>query len=90
MTITTYTKERDCVLAAESEFFATHKTQLIFKKGRKYICVAGELTQKGEPFQNIFGETRYHTADSDVRAQYESNGYELRGWVNDRGSFKNN
>ena len=90
MVTTIYTKERDCVWAAENEFFETHKTQLIFKKGRKYIYVAGELTQKGEPFINIFGETRYHSAHSDIRVKYESEGYELRGWVDSCGSFKNN
>ena len=90
MITTTYTKERDCVSAAESEFFETRQTQLIFKKGRKYIHVAGELTQKGEPFKNIFGEIRYHSTDSDIRVKYESEGYELRGWVNSCGSFKNN
>ena len=90
MTTTTYTREHDCVLAAELKFLMTQKTQLIFKKGRKYIYVTGELRQKGEPFVNIFGETRYHLTDSDIRVQYESEGYELRGWVNSNGSFKNN
>ena len=90
MVNTTYTKERDCVAAAESKFLETQQTQLVFKKGRKYIYITGELTQKGEPFINIFGETRYYSTDSDVRIKYETEGYELRGWVNSCGSFKNN
>jgi len=90
MTTTTYTKERDCVSAAESEFFDTQQTQLIFKKGRKYIHVAGELRQQGEPFINAFGETMYYSKASNILVEYESNGYELRGWVNSCGSFKNN
>ena len=90
MTTTTYTKERDCVSAAESVFFDTQQTQLIFKKGRKYIHVTGELKKQGEPFINIIGETKYYSEDSDVLVEYESNGYELRGWVNSNGSFKNN
>ena len=86
----TYTRERDCVNAAKSTFYEIKQQQLIFKKGRKYVYVTGKLTQQGQPFKNIFGETLYYSEDSDIRREYETNGYELRGWVNDRGCFKNN
>lgn len=86
-----YTKEKDCVSDAEKAFYNTNKTQLIFKKGRKYVYVTGELRQKSEEtFRNIFGQTLYYSKISDVRKEYESKGYELRGWVNTNGSFKNN
>ena len=86
----TYTKEKNCVAAAEQTFYNTRQTQLIFKKGRKYLYVTGELRQQGKPFKNIFGQTLYFSEDSDIRKAYESNGYELRGWVCKDGSFKNN
>ena len=88
--MTIYAKERDCVDAAENTFYETKQQQLIFRKGRKYIHVTGELTQRGQPFKNIFGETLYYPEYSDIRKEYEANGYVLRGWVNTYGSFKNN
>ena len=86
----TYTKEKDCVSHAKHVFLCLGKTQLIFKKGRKYICVTGELRQQGKPFKNAFGETLYYSERSNIRKEYESKGYELRGWVNVYGCFKNN
>jgi hypothetical protein len=86
----TYTRERDCVWDAVKEFSKTRQQQLIFRKGRKYVYVAGELTKQGEPFKNIFGQTLHYPETSDIRKEYKSKGYELRGWVNARGSFKNN
>lgn len=88
--MTTYTKERDCVNAAKSTFYKTKQQQLIFRKGRKYVHVTGELTQQGQPFKNILGETLYYSEHSNIRKEYEANGYELRGWVNNLGGFKNN
>lgn len=88
--MTTYTREKDCVSDAECVFYNTRQTQLIFRKGRKYIHVTGELTKQGEPCENIFGQIIYMPARSDIIQEYESNGYELRGWVNANGSFKNN
>ena len=86
----TYSNERDCVGVAEKEFYKTGQEQLIFRNGRKYIHVTAELTKCGEPFKNAFGETLYYSEMSDIRKEYESNGYELRGWINAHGSFKNN
>lgn len=86
----TYTRERDCVNAAKSTFYEINQQQLIFKKGRKYVYVTGKLTQHGQSFKNIFGETLYYPEDSDIRREYKANGYELRGWVNSSGCFKNN
>ena len=88
--IQTYTREKDCVDNARLVFTNTGNTQLIFKKGRKYICVTGELRQQGKPFKNAFGQTLYYSKDSDIRKEYEAQGYELRGWVCADGSFKNN
>lgn len=85
-----YTKEKDCVSDAKEAFYNTKKTQLIFKKGRKYVYVTGELRQDSkETFRNIFGQTLHLIERSDIRKEYESRGYELRGWVNAHGSFKN-
>ena len=86
-----YTKEKDCVDNAKEAFYNTNKTQLIFKKGRKYVYVTGEVIQDSEEtFRNIFGQTLHYTERSDVYKEYESIGYELRGWVDINGSFKNN
>ena len=87
----TYTREKDCVEAAKSEYFTTQVSQLIFKKGKQYVYVAGKLTQDSEEtFTNPFGQTMHYSEVSDIRKQYQSNGYELRGWVDDNGSFKFN
>lgn len=88
---TYWTNEKACVNYARQMFIKNHKTQLIFKKGRKYYCVQGELKQKSlETFKNAFGETCHYSEHSDVRRQYETNEYEFRGWVNSTGCFKNN
>ena len=53
--------------------------------------IAGKLTQDSEEtFTNPFGQTMHYSEVSDIRKQYQSNGYELRGWVDDNGSFKFN
>ena len=88
--MTTYTREKDCVADAERTFYQTKQTQLIFRKGRKYLHVTGELRQQGKPFKNIFGQTLYYSETSDIVNEYEANGYMLRGWINASGSFKNN
>ena len=89
--MSTYTKEKECVQAAKKEFFTTHIPQLIFKKKRQYVYVAGKLTQDSKKtFTNPFGQTMCYSEVSDIRKQYQSNGYELRGWVDDNGSFKFN
>lgn len=86
-----YTSEKDCVSSAKIEYFTTHSPQLIFKKKRKYIHVSGALSQDSkETFVNPFGEKRHYSEISDIRKQYQDNGYELRGWVNDSGCFKYN
>lgn len=43
-----------------------------------------------ETFTNPFGQIMHYSEVSDIRKQYQSNGYELRGWVDDNGSFKFN
>lgn len=87
----TYTREKNCVLDAEDEFYKTKQPQLIFKKGRKYIHVTGELRQDSkESFKTAFGEVMYYSEDSNIVKEYKLNGYELRGWINSDGSFKNN
>lgn len=87
----TYTREKDCVWDAKNEFFTTKQPQLVFRKGRKYIYVVGELLQDSkESFKNIFGQIIHVSERSNIVKEYELNGYELRGWVNLRGSFKNN
>lgn len=87
----TYTKEKDCVEAAKNEYFTTRIPQLIFKKKRQYVYVAGKLMQDSkETFTNPFGQIMHYSEVSDIRKQYQSNGYELRGWVDDNGSFKFN
>lgn len=90
MKIEAYTRERDCVGDAKHTFQSTGKTQLIFKKGRKYVYTTGELRQQGDQFINVFGDICYFSERSDICKKYENNGYELRGWVNSQGSFKNN
>jgi hypothetical protein len=89
-TMATYTREKDCVLDAREEFYRIGQQQLIFRKGRKYVYVTGELTQSSEPFKNIYGQTLYYSKKSDICKEYESNGYELRGWITVSGCFKNN
>lgn len=87
----TYTKEKVCVQAAQIQYFNTNKAQLVFKKGRKYIFIEGELRQKSKnTFKNAFGETIYDLERSDILKEYENNGWELRGWINYNGCFKNN
>lgn len=86
-----YIKEKDCVNDAKEAFYNTKKTQLIFKKGKKYVYVTGELRQYSkEIFRNIFGQTLHFTEKSDICKEYELRGYNLRGWVNEHGAFKNN
>jgi hypothetical protein len=89
--MTVYTKEKDCFFDAKDMLHNTGKTQLIFKKGRKYVYVTGELWQDSqETFRNIFGQTLHYAEHSNIRKEYEASGYELRGWVDGQGSFKNN
>ena len=73
-----YTKEKDCVMDATLLYYDTYKTQLIFKKKRKYIIIQGDLLSKTE------------IGPSTIRQQYENDGWELRGWVSDMGCCKNN
>lgn len=86
-----WTNEKECVNYAHDMYYQNHKTYLIFKKGRKYLCVQGELFQDStETFKNVFGETRHYSEKSDIRRKYEEDGYELRGWIGSNGCFKNN
>ena len=90
-TTKTWTREKDCVESAKGYFDATKEPQLIFRKGRKYIHVTGELYQKSkETFKNVFGETVHYKEHSDIITKYKNDGYELRGWINKLGCFKNN
>lgn len=89
--VQTFTSEKDCVWAAENEFRNTHKTQLILRKKRKYIFVDGETTEPAPAtFKNAFGQTIHKTQPGKVLREHINDGWELRGWVNERGSFKNN
>ena len=90
-TTKTWTKEKDCVESAKGYFDATKEPQLIFRKGRKYIHITGPMHQVSKnTFKNAFGEEVHYKTTSDIRLEYEKNGYELRGWVSARGCFKNN
>ena len=86
-----WTNEKKCVNYCQEEFYRDHQARMIFKKGRKYFCVQGDLFQESDDtFKNVFGETRHYLEDSDIRRKYENDGYELRGFINSRGCFKNN
>ena len=73
-----YTNETECVMDAQLIYDETHECQLIFKKKRKYIIVQG----------SVFSQTEI--GSSPIRQNYENNCWEFRGWVDDRGCFKNN
>lgn len=86
-----YTREKLCVEAAMDKHLKTSLNMLILKKGRKYIYVEGDLYQASkETFKNIFGEIMHYSEGSDILTYYLNEGYELRGWINKHGCFKNN